>query len=99
MIAGPCVVCGRTNYELSMGGPTICPRCDCSPPTMRQIREREEKDQAVIAALRRERDELAAMLRRLLQRRDGPPGSLQDTWNRMNANDAEALLRRIDKAG
>lgn len=27
--AGPCIVCGRTNYPLSAGGPTICPRCDC----------------------------------------------------------------------
>jgi len=26
---GPCVVCGDTNYELSCGGPTICPKCDC----------------------------------------------------------------------
>lgn len=26
---GPCVICGATNYELSMGGPTICPVCDC----------------------------------------------------------------------
>jgi hypothetical protein len=26
---GPCVVCGDTNYNLSCGGPTICPKCDC----------------------------------------------------------------------
>lgn len=29
MIPGPCVICGGTNYELSCGGPTICPKCDC----------------------------------------------------------------------
>jgi hypothetical protein len=27
--AGPCIVCGATNYGLSCGGPTICPKCDC----------------------------------------------------------------------
>lgn len=27
--SGPCVICGATNYALSMGGPTICPSCDC----------------------------------------------------------------------
>ena len=26
---GPCIVCGRKNYPLSCGGPTICPSCDC----------------------------------------------------------------------
>jgi len=28
-IHGPCVVCGKIDYELSCGGPTICPACDC----------------------------------------------------------------------
>lgn len=27
--SGPCVICGDTNYGLSCGGPTICPKCDC----------------------------------------------------------------------
>jgi len=26
---GPCTVCGKTNYPNSMGGPGICPACDC----------------------------------------------------------------------
>lgn len=26
---GPCVICGGTDYDLSCGGPTICPKCDC----------------------------------------------------------------------
>lgn len=29
VVAGPCVVCGITNYSLSVGGPSICPKCDC----------------------------------------------------------------------
>lgn len=33
MQAGPCVVCGRTNYPSSMGGPSICPQCDCGIPS------------------------------------------------------------------
>jgi hypothetical protein len=26
---GPCVICGDVGYELSIGGPSICPSCDC----------------------------------------------------------------------
>ena len=29
MPEGPCKLCGATDYALSMGGPTICPACDC----------------------------------------------------------------------
>lgn len=29
LFPGPCICCGRTDYPLSMGGPGICPRCDC----------------------------------------------------------------------
>ena len=25
---GPCISCGATDYQLSFGGPTICPACD-----------------------------------------------------------------------
>lgn len=28
-IAGPCEICGAINYLPSLGGPTICPSCDC----------------------------------------------------------------------
>ena len=38
VMAGPCVSCGATNYPLSFGGPTICPMCDCGPPSMREVR-------------------------------------------------------------
>jgi len=29
MPRGPCILSGDTNYALSMGGPSICPACDC----------------------------------------------------------------------
>lgn len=32
---GPCMVCGARDYPLSVGGPGICPACDCGQsPTM-----------------------------------------------------------------
>jgi hypothetical protein len=33
IMPGPCLMCGAKNYPLSLGGPDICPRCDCSPAT------------------------------------------------------------------
>lgn len=32
MNSGPCIVCGKRNYPMSMGGPQICPSCDCGNP-------------------------------------------------------------------
>ena len=61
-IPGPCVICGGTNYELSMGGPTICPSCDCGPPNPRQVREMREALTTNITKLRALVAELAASL-------------------------------------
>lgn len=38
---GPCIICGDTNYPLSMGGSSICPSCDCGidPEVARLRRE------------------------------------------------------------
>jgi hypothetical protein len=39
MPKGPCVVCGDTDYPLSMGGASICPSCDCGiPPEVKKLR-------------------------------------------------------------
>ena len=42
---GPCVICGGRDYELSCGGPAICPQCDCGNFTQatvfRQAKEME----------------------------------------------------------
>lgn len=35
---GPCIVCGEMDYPLSMGGPTICPACDCGNFGMERIK-------------------------------------------------------------
>lgn len=45
---GPCVICGDTNYNLSCGGPTICPKCDCGNFDAATV----EKQARVIADLR-----------------------------------------------
>lgn len=37
MQPGPCVVCGEVNYPLSMGGPSICPSCDCGKPPIEKL--------------------------------------------------------------
>lgn len=29
VMPGPCVLCGTTDYPLSVGGPSVCPACDC----------------------------------------------------------------------
>lgn len=34
MHAGPCCVCGARNYASSMGGASICPRCDAGLPPL-----------------------------------------------------------------
>ena len=50
---GPCVVCGKTNYPLSMGGPSICPACDCGYTYSRRHVEDLEKE---IESLKRQLD-------------------------------------------
>lgn len=38
MPSGTCIVCGATNYPLSLGGPSICPSCDCGhSPNHREV--------------------------------------------------------------
>lgn len=46
--SGPCVICGDTNYGLSCGGPTICPKCDCGHFDAATV----EKQAKTIAGLR-----------------------------------------------
>jgi hypothetical protein len=47
MCPGPCVMCGKTNYPLSMGGPSVCPMCDCGHSTsqshLRKLTEENEQ--------------------------------------------------------
>lgn len=40
---GPCLGCGAENYGLSMGGPAICPACDCTP-TQERVRHLAEEN-------------------------------------------------------
>lgn len=51
---GPCVICGAVNYDMSMGGPTICPSCDCGHFGMNEV----QRQRDIIAALRAEIERL-----------------------------------------
>jgi len=64
--AGPCAICGATDYSLSMGGPTICPACDCGPPNPKQVREERECLLSALAARDKENERLRAHERELL---------------------------------
>ena len=55
---GPCVICGATDYNLSMGGPTICPSCDCGDFGMAKV----QRLATEIAQLRRRITTLEGML-------------------------------------
>lgn len=46
--SGPCAICGDTDYNLSCGGPSICPKCDCGHFDAATV----EKQARVIADLR-----------------------------------------------
>lgn len=50
---GACTGCGATNYPPSMGGPGICPACDCLPPEkrVRQLAEENRMLRARVAEL------------------------------------------------
>ncbi len=51
---GPCVICGARDYELSMGGPTICPSCDAGNFTQATVTRQAQE----LKALREEIDRL-----------------------------------------
>ena len=50
--AGPCIMCGATNYSMSFGGPSICPSCDCGiDPEIGKLKSLGLKQHARIAEL------------------------------------------------
>jgi hypothetical protein len=78
---GPCVICGALDYELSVGGPDICPSCDCGGfgietvkrqgEIIRELRQRldiAERLVRVDTALARQLSESIALNSRLRQR-------------------------------
>lgn len=67
--AGPCAGCGAEGYSLSMGGPGICPACDCLPPE-RRVKQLAEENRM----LRQRVAELEAMPRLV------PVDESEDVW-------------------
>ena len=56
MPKGPCIVCGATDYSLSMGGPSICSACDCGIPSevtklLKMVLEEHELERDLISQL------------------------------------------------
>jgi hypothetical protein len=59
MPAGPCKLCGATNYSLSLGGIDICPACDCgTPPEVSYLRRQLEEANLKIIELTQENSRL-----------------------------------------
>lgn len=60
--AGPCAGCGAEGYNLSMGGPGICPACDTFPPEkrLRQIADENRRLRALLESLPGGAEALAA---------------------------------------
>lgn len=70
MSYGPCIICGDTNYNLSMGGPTICPPCDCGDFGIR----RAKRQAKIIELLRKEIGELKEKLNQQNTNEEGQNG-------------------------
>lgn len=58
---GPCIVCGDVGYSPSMGGPEICPKCDCGHFDAATV----ERQAKIIAELRQESATQSSELLRL----------------------------------
>ena len=89
--AGPCVICGGTNYNLSCGGPTICPKCDCGNFDAATV----EKQAKVIAELRGELERSRGLLTLILHTESSVPvtpaigGEAQFLLDRLEEYDPE----------
>lgn len=57
IVSGPCAMCGAEGYELSVGGPNICPACDCGVTAPYVLQKH-------IKSLTEERDRLRALVER-----------------------------------
>lgn len=77
---GPCVICGDTNYSLSCGGSTICPKCDCGNFDAATV----QKQAKVIAGLRDELERSRGLLTLMLHT-EAMPDPAQDAVNAREA--------------
>lgn len=59
--SGPCVVCGETDYPLSMGGPNICSYCDCGYSLKGRLKEYGDKNNKLRAEVKRLKEEIVQL--------------------------------------
>lgn len=85
---GPCVICGSTNYALSMGGPTICPSCDCGDFGIERVKRLGRE-------LASTREELQARMKALEEA--GAIMLMANAANKQRAEQAETRLRTVEK--
>lgn len=89
--SGPCVICGDTNYGLSCGGPTICPKCDCGHFDAATV----EKQANVISVLRNNHKEAIEAKRRVEVRLRIALAALQQIYTVCNDNAADTCDARM----
>ena len=85
---GPCIYCGGRNYPLSMGGPAICPSCDCGnfgPFTVQRLGER-------IVELQARADAAEALLKHICGENENRPLPDKHFELQQVINDARAFL-------
>jgi uncharacterized protein (DUF342 family) len=91
---GPCVVCGRKDYPLSCGGPTICPSCDCG------VDPELTKQRALVSELKSKNEALEESLERLSHKFNALEATenLYHNQRDMALRESETLKSQLDNA-
>ena len=68
--AGPCAICGRTNYAMSYGGPSICPQCDCGSYNANILASYNQRLTEKLSELSKERKAISDLIDKLQKESD-----------------------------
>lgn len=93
---GPCVICGGTNYELSMGGPTLCPKCDCGHFDAATVEQQAKVISTLRAQLAAERERCAKIADAYAERCDrgsALSSMAEDSWGAVAARAIAKAIR------